>query len=152
MDIEYQLGGPELLDRAASLWEDLREFHARLDPQRAAMTRSRAWEERRSDLLAKSGSGQMLIELAIYGDALIAYCIATIDDKQKGEIDSLYVSEEWRGRGIGRHLLITSLDWLKTRGTTIQQLAVREGNEKALTFYQRCGFVPLMRILIHHSE
>jgi len=28
MDIEYQLGGPELLDRTALLWEKLREFHA----------------------------------------------------------------------------------------------------------------------------
>lgn len=103
-------------------------------------------------MLAKAQSGQMLVELAIYQDASIAYCIATIDGKQRGEIDSLYVNEDWRGRGIGRCLLMKSLAWLKNEGTTIQQLAVREGNEKALAFYQRCGFAPLMRILVHPHE
>jgi ribosomal protein S18 acetylase RimI-like enzyme len=152
MDIEYQLGGPELLDRTALLWEKLREFHAELDLRWAALTRRRVWEERRADLLAKAQSGQMLVELAVYQDIPIAYCIATIDGKQRGEIDSLYVSEDWRGRGIGRCLLMKSLDWLKSEGTSIQQLAVREGNEKALTFYQRCGFAPLMRILVHRPE
>lgn len=140
------------MDRIASLWEELREYHAEIDPGRAAMTRRRAWNERRADLLAKAESGLMRIGLAIYQDVAIAYCIATIDGRQKGEVDSLYVGENWRGVGIGKHLLADSLDWLKTEGTTIRQVAVREDNEKALTFYQRCGFKPLMRILLHGSE
>lgn len=152
MDIKYQIGGSELLDKVAGLWEDLRYFHAGIDPQWAELTSSRKWDDRRSGLLEKSLSGQMLVGLAKHQDELIAYCIATIDDKRKGEIDSLYVSKDWRGQGIGRHLLIKSVDWLKNNNTTIQQLAVREGNEKALTFYQRCGFTPLMRILVHSPK
>lgn len=152
MDIDYQYGGPELLDIVAGLWENLKEFHAGIDPSWAKMTRRRKWEDRRSDLLLKAGSGQMLIELALYQAIPIAYCIATIDGKQKGEIDSLYVSDGWRGQGIGSSLLKYSLDWLKSQNTSLQQVAVREGNEKALSFYQRCGFRPLMRILVHHPE
>lgn len=152
MGIEYRLGGPELLDRVAGLWEALRELHAEIDPRWAAMTRRRSWEDRCSDLLAKAQSGQMLVEIAVYQDKPIAYCISTIDGNQKGEIDSLYVSDDWQCQGIGSCLLKKSLDWLKSQNTPIQQVAVREGNEKALSFYLRCGFMPLMRILVHRLE
>lgn len=53
---------------------------------------------------------------------------------------ALWLDPILRGRGIGRQLLCTAIDWVKTRGATHGSLLVVEGNQQAIEFFQREGF------------
>jgi putative acetyltransferase len=54
---------------------------------------------------------------------------------ENGEIQSLFIHPDWRGKGIGRKLLTWAVE---TRGATT--LDVNEQNEQAIGFYRRMGF------------
>ena len=54
---------------------------------------------------------------------------------EAGEIASLFIHPDWRGKGIGRRLLTYAVE---TLGATT--LDVNEQNEQAIGFYRRMGF------------
>ncbi|MFW6248004.1 MAG: GNAT family N-acetyltransferase [bacterium] len=70
------------------------------------------------------------------------YCISSIDPDGRGEIESIYVDEELRGRGAGHALVERALAWLSERGVSDVSIVVAVGNEEALPFYERLGFAP----------
>ncbi|GGK58270.1 GNAT family N-acetyltransferase [Amphritea balenae] len=53
----------------------------------------------------------------------------------------LYVSEEYRGKGLGESLIDFLFGELKLRGLGSLDLEVYQKNEKAIRFYERLGFV-----------
>lgn len=63
-----------------------------------------------------------------------------------GEVQTLYVLDDWRDRGIGRELLHTSAEYLKDKGCRSAFLWVLRANGSRW-FYQRLGGRPGM-----HSE
>jgi RimJ/RimL family protein N-acetyltransferase len=48
---------------------------------------------------------------------------------------------EHRGKGIGTALVRAAIDMAKATGLTRIELTVREHNERAITLYERLGFV-----------
>ena len=85
--------------------------------------------------------GQMLIVLAYEKDLLIGYCIASLVE-EVGEIDSIFVSENYRKCGIATCLMDTSLHWLKQNNPIKTVVKVSIGNEDVFGFYARYGFLP----------
>jgi ribosomal protein S18 acetylase RimI-like enzyme len=71
--------------------------------------------------------------------AYVAYCIASVE-KKRGEVDSIYVKQGCRGRGIGSRLMAAAIEWLRLHGCTEIVVCVAEGNEDALGFYEKHGF------------
>ena len=59
------------------------------------------------------------------------------DVQDAGEIFAIYVLQEYQGRGIGSALMQAALDQLAYDRIV---LWVLQGNEKAIRFYQKCGF------------
>ncbi len=57
-----------------------------------------------------------------------------------GTIDDLYVLPEFRGRGVGRKLVVESLKTLKARGVKAVRLNVLKENKAAVKLYRRLGF------------
>ena len=58
------------------------------------------------------------------------------------EIAAIYVDpDRWRA-GLGRALLRTALGELRDEGFATAVLWLLEGNDRALRFYEACGFVP----------
>jgi ribosomal protein S18 acetylase RimI-like enzyme len=55
-------------------------------------------------------------------------------------IEDVVVAEAWRGRGIGRALLGSVLDWAAARGATRAQLLADLDNQPALDFYRKLGW------------
>jgi len=70
---------------------------------------------------------------------LVGYCIATANGSS-GELDSLYILDSYRGAGVGARLSNRSLEWLKRMDCTDIRMAVAEGNEKEIPFYEKLGF------------
>ncbi len=58
------------------------------------------------------------------------------------EIDSLFVSEEYRGKGIGEKLIERFILWTKTKNINRVKLEVVHNNERSISFYNRKGFKP----------
>ena len=60
-------------------------------------------------------------------------------------IDSILVTEEFRGAGIGRALVDRAHEWAVSMGATEMELNVFEFNEDAIKFYRRLGYQTVCR-------
>ncbi|MBN2397048.1 MAG: GNAT family N-acetyltransferase [Deltaproteobacteria bacterium] len=80
---------------------------------------------------------------AIFADADGAgyggYCIASVE-KNRGEVDSLFVNPACRKKGVGAGLMRVALEWLDGKGCAEIYLSVAEGNESVLEYYKQFGF------------
>lgn len=60
--------------------------------------------------------------------------------QQPVEIERLYVSKEWHGRGVAQDLMATAIGLAEARGADQVWLGVWERNPRAIAFYRKCGF------------
>ena len=63
-----------------------------------------------------------------------------INDKTSLEIERIYVSREFQGKGLGRYLMEQAISIAAERNKTYIWLGVWEENKKAIRFYKRNGF------------
>lgn len=141
--IKYTTGGAELLLDIQPLWEELRIYHSQKSLPFRQEFINRDFDSRRDVLLCKAGRG-MLVELAAdsASSEYIAYCVSTIDNNGRGEIDSLFVSQNYRRQGIGEQLVQRTLAWMEQAKTADIYIQVAGGNEEVLPFYASFGFQP----------
>lgn len=140
-------GGPERLTEIAPLWAQLREHHAGLSRLwRESILRSQ-FDARINQLREKCAPGGMLVLLAAAGGETVGYCVSTLTSDGKGEVDSIFVAELHRGRGIGRELFNRSVDWLALRGAKRVIVEVMAENAAARRLYESAGFRPRTVIL-----
>lgn len=149
---EYREIDPSQIDAIRPLWEKLNAFHVRLSPHFAARRSARTFDGRKAQLLAKAASGKLRIDLvcaAPNGDPL-GYCVTSLSSDGAGEIDSLFVEQDYRGSGIGTALMRRALAWLDENNATSKVLSVAFGNDRALAFYRQFGF-EADSILLRHT-
>jgi ribosomal protein S18 acetylase RimI-like enzyme len=60
--------------------------------------------------------------------------------KQPGEIQRIYVSGLWHGKGIAQELMTRCIKEIENRGGDVIWLGVWEHNPRAITFYRKIGF------------
>jgi ribosomal protein S18 acetylase RimI-like enzyme len=73
--------------------------------------------------------------------APVGYCIASISVENEGEIESLYLLPEYRRAGAGTQLMEQALGWFQEQGVCDISIRVAAGNEEALPFYAKFGFL-----------
>jgi ribosomal protein S18 acetylase RimI-like enzyme len=130
------------LDQIKPLWEALNRHHAALSTGWKESFTAFTFSERCRKLT--SGGKRVRIDVArnaVTGQ-IAGYCISSIAADRSGGIDSLFVSDALRGLGAGKRLAQAGLDWLEREGASDVTIVVAEGNEDALPFYARLGFVP----------
>lgn len=59
---------------------------------------------------------------------------------REGGIYGLGIKPEYRGKGLGRSLLLQAMDVIQKNGLPTAMLQVEAENEKALSLYKSCGF------------
>ncbi|NLG84512.1 MAG: GNAT family N-acetyltransferase [Firmicutes bacterium] len=147
--IEIIHGGEELLDRIEPLWERLRDHHRARAGRFAAWFARHTFARRRDELRRKSLGGALLVEIA--RDPAtgrdVGYCVSSLDAEGQGEIESIFVEEAYRRRGLGDGFLHRALTWLAEKGARDVKIVVACGNEEALGFYARYGFYPRTYVL-----
>jgi ribosomal-protein-alanine N-acetyltransferase len=75
----------------------------------------------------------------VEGDKLLAYAgfWQVVDE---AEINNVAVAAEWRGKGLGKSLMLGVLDMARLLGCMRVNLEVRQSNAAAISVYEKCGF------------
>lgn len=73
-------------------------------------------------------------------DKVVGFSIAVKDSEHEGRLRSIYLLEEFQGKGIGKELLRETLEWLEPEKRDIR-LEVVETNQHAISLYSKFGFV-----------
>ena len=77
----------------------------------------------------------------------IGYVQLILDSKDESilgakplEIRRIYASQEYQGRGVGKELMLATINEARRRGCDCVWLGVWEKNQKAIDFYKKWGF------------
>src|ERR1700738_3318644 len=85
------------------------------------------------------------IWLAVAGESGVG-CVALRSlDANVGEVKRMFVDSEWRGRGVGRALLLALIDGARARGYTTLRLGTLHDMHTAQRLYLSLGFVQIER-------
>jgi len=60
--------------------------------------------------------------------------------QRPAEIQRLYVTQEWQGRGVAQDLMAGAIRLAEAQGADQVWLGVWERNPRAISFYKKCGF------------
>ena len=121
---------PEDLEPLAALWhQGVHAAHAGLIPDALLALRTR--ESMRERLVP------MLPRTTVAGPvgAPVGFC--TIHDD---ELNQLYVAPAAQGRGVAMRLMADAEDRLRAGGHVVAWLACAVGNDRAVRFYEKCGW------------
>jgi len=130
------------LDVIGPLWQKLLEHHKERSWHFTEHFSRMTFDTRKKELLEKSASGVMRIDLASDAESgeIIGYCISTITGDKQGEIDSIYVERDYRRAGIGDTLMKRTLDWMDKHSVRSKTLIIGVGNEEVVDFYRSYHF------------
>ncbi len=74
--------------------------------------------------------------VAISDEGVIGFAMT-----QQDELNQMYVSEQARGTGVARALIDAAEAHLREAGYACAWLACAMGNERAMRFYKKCGWI-----------
>jgi ribosomal protein S18 acetylase RimI-like enzyme len=144
--ITYITGNHKLLDAIQPLWEGLNKYHEAVSPHFKDDFQVYTFAQRKENLLKKNRNGRIRIDIARIDEQPVGYVIAAIRD-DVGEIESIFIKEDYRGQGIGDELMSRVLAWMDHAQVRQKIVDVAVGNEDALDFYARFGFFPRITTL-----
>jgi ribosomal protein S18 acetylase RimI-like enzyme len=146
--ISYREVGTDGLDLIEGLWKLLRLHVKSSTTDFKDQVEQLTFQERKKFLVKKSNGGDIRVDLVEDPHKVkVAYCVSTITPEKVGEIDSIYVIEEYRSQGIGDQLMKRSLEWMDEKGAHVKRILVTAGNQKVMSFYGLYGFRPRSVIL-----
>lgn len=99
---------------------------------------TRSWNDPDADF-ARALDGRASTILLIERNETIVGTVMVGDDGHRGWIYYLAVHPDWRGKELGRALMVAAEGWLRDRGVPKVQLMVRGDNAQALAFYAALG-------------
>lgn len=133
------------------LWEALNRLHQERSADFKEHFRTTTFERRIEKFLALPDD-RLYVRAAEDSGAIVGYVVATVSAGGAGEIDSIFIEDEYRARGVGRALMEQALVWLSGAGCGEISVGVAGGNEETFGFYRRFGFYPRMTILVREEK
>lgn len=102
--------------------------------------------------LEVQGRAQFVLVAASPTDQPLGYVSCHLDPtRQHGQIGLVGVSSKVRGKGFGRDLVLTALDWYRDKGANEVTVVTQGRNRAAQRLYQRCGFLSRDLQLWYHK-
>ena len=146
--MEIRTLGRDDIREIKELWQGLNEHHRGLSTHFKRHFEAFTFTRRVEQLTARE---ELIVFLAVDGEDKIGYCVAT-SDRGQGEIDSLYIKPENRGAGLGGELMSRAMDWLTAHECEDIRITIAAGNEEALPFYRKYGFVARFTVMQRMRE
>lgn len=122
------------------LWEKNRQYHEESSEYFGHLYRSINFDDRIKAFAGFNGD-TLKLTVAKENDEYVGYCISTIVE-DKGELQSIHVSAQKRGKGIGKELAKKHLNWMKEQNCKVIGVTVSQENENTICFYKSLGFYP----------
>ena len=147
--IKYIHGDQNALDQIKLLWEGLNQCMCERSIYFKQHFVAMTWEIRKSELLKQAACGLMRIDIGIdeITSEAVGYLVSSFNSEKIGCVESIFVSEGYRGIGIGDKLMRNALAWMNEYGAIEKVLEVTVGNENVYGFYGRYGFLPRQTLL-----
>jgi ribosomal protein S18 acetylase RimI-like enzyme len=130
-----------------SLWERLRLFTRDTTTHFEQYYEELDFEERIAKLDKPGTEARIDVARDERSGAIVGYSIASVNADRLGELDSFYVDERFRGRGIGEGLLERSLGWMERQDPRDCVILTAYENDAVLPLYARFGFYPRLVML-----
>jgi ribosomal protein S18 acetylase RimI-like enzyme len=153
--------GPSVLDEVRPLSFALREHHRAVSTYRYLNPdEDGSWELRRALYLRVLLGGGILVTAKRDGE-LVGYAVVSAEPGNDdtfdvgsgvGEIITLVVGAAERDKGVGSLLIREIGAWAAGRGLAALRVAVMDGNERAVRFYDRAGFELAEHVLYRRLE
>jgi GNAT superfamily N-acetyltransferase len=150
--IEITRGGAELLDAVRPLWLALRDHHHQVAPELGPVRSDHdTWTRRRGQYAAWLEDERAFFLVARRDTKVLAYAFVrptsrssvTWDvDHDALELETLSVSPEARGTGIGARILALVREEVERGGYGGFYVVAVAANRDAVRFYEREGFAP----------
>lgn len=87
----------------------------------------------------------------VVGMASALFTISTAEGWRVMLLEDVIVQHEYRGKGLGRHLVEYVLTWAKGQSLTRVTLLADRDNQGALDFYSKLGFEPSHMTVLRKS-
>jgi ribosomal protein S18 acetylase RimI-like enzyme len=143
------------IDIIRPLWEQLNGLNRSLHKRCFGDVIHQTWADFLCDFKRRSDQCDLKLNIARMDQALVGYCISSINRRFEGEIVSLFVLPEFRGHGVGTDLMREHLTWLRELRVKSVFLYVHPCNTAAIRFYWRFHFFsssPLMEVCPFESD
>ncbi|MDQ2088013.1 GNAT family N-acetyltransferase [Herbivorax sp. ANBcel31] len=151
LNISYLEGDSRLLEEVRALWVKKRKYHEDVSTYFSDKFRNMTFDGRKDEMFEKLEI-RVVIAKDVKKDKYVGYCISTIDNKKLGEVESIFVEEEYRRNKIAENLMELSLNWMDEKGVEKKRLNVAVGNEEVMNLYKRFNFQPFLVVLEQKSE
>ena len=147
---------PADIELVEPLWNSLREHHASVSPHLGApRTRADSWERRRAQYARWLSEPDAFALIAELGERPVGYALVHLragsptwpSGERAGEVETLSVHPDERGRGIGTLLLHAVERELAALGIDELSLHAISTNHQAMAFYERHGLRPFAQWL-----
>ncbi|GKX65598.1 GNAT family N-acetyltransferase [Inconstantimicrobium mannanitabidum] len=129
------------IDIIRSLWEKLNVMHKDKTQYFKRRFENFTFDQRFVSINAQ-GNYKFDVILDNDNNKYVGYCLSSIDGAS-GEVQSIYIEKEYRKYGLGGKLMGRALSWFEENEIANIAIGVIYGNEEALPFYARYGFMPL---------
>ncbi|MDP2729842.1 MAG: GNAT family N-acetyltransferase [Dehalococcoidales bacterium] len=96
--------------------------------------------------LNQSGCSPQSVVLTCQQDNVIGYCWTELagqeeeDDRRTGRISMMGTDPDYRGKGVGKRVIMAGLKYLKDRNARVAELTVDSENRPARALYRSLGF------------
>ena len=146
--------GPEGIELIEDNWNLLRKHIINKNPEFADKIKKIKFVDRKMELIKKNYDRKMKVHIATEtkSGVNLGYCLSSAVSGDYGEVESIFVREEARKRGVGTALMKKGLEWIKNEGPTNVIVQVTTGNEDVLRFYKGFGLIPRQYILSNPGD
>lgn len=122
------------------LWERNRKYHEKISENFNFLYSDIIFEDRISRFKSFNEKNiKITIAIDDRNSEVIGYSISTLEHN-KGEIETIHVLENYRGKGIGKFLINSHISWLKANNCSSIVLSVDYSNANTIKFYKSIGF------------
>jgi GNAT superfamily N-acetyltransferase len=127
------------------LWEEMMDYHARLDPRFRPASDGR--DHFRTTLREWMADDTTRVLVAEHSGELVGYTIGRTAENPPvfemrflGHVSDICVAPKWRRRGIGRKLFAALRKWFRRQGYVVVQLNLAALNPVSQAFWREMGF------------
>jgi GNAT superfamily N-acetyltransferase len=152
-DITIRAAAPEEYGRAYGVIRETLQYHVAIVPERFRDSESPGPSRDVVADLVKTGTGAIFhaeqghVIGAFLVVRLLVPGVSFLTAETLATVDALGVTQEWRGRGVGRRLMEAAERWAAEHSAIRMILSVWEANHGARTFYEKLGYATAYRNL-----